>query len=694
MAEQSPPLDSEIAAFLNVLSDTEAAIRKVWDDALHWWLQAVAHLKEAYAGAGSGAAQAARLSCVRCLRFVSGIDIASSVTLHSIRDEVASAVADLAPSIELGSRDVAAALPRRIGKPGSLGRCDIALLFIDRLKEPVLGGWAKLGELAHVMGLRATTSDKTSKPPTSVAAFESFVQRVRREVPSAAADVSNCLNAFRTEHLVRIILDDDAARDPLQRFECSTSHPAVQPPTVAECIAGCMAGVDRRKYADREDELNDMLRDRLRQCHADADSELDICKCKALHSRERVPFMVFPSAKAKQSNEKSEERETGEHKPEHRTPLIVKSDDDIHVDIGVLQLFECFNAIWRRRCIPIEAKLFAIVPIVRVDDQAGTSGTQPADGQPSEAPAQSPTATDAGQGQPPAALLEVVDGDALSNVRAKLLQQHESESPADSIRRTQQLFPATDAARLDDKADALMAELLLRSFQASDRKCSRFCSTFAGSAVATWVLGIKDRHNANLLYDHETGTFANVDFAFCINAAPGGAFSQESDVFNLPPGIAIALFGGDRMFKKCVQALQSAMLKDSAVRGARSAALTHTIPNLMIGDGIAAEEEFALRASTFVHGIYRGLAALREDFGFVARCVEAMPPAVVVALATSGGKKGSSGTVAGDALTVLQRVWSVVTMPPSEVFDSVASTAGHKGNARYASYQRMTNGIQ
>lgn len=60
-------------------------------------------------------------------------------------------------------------------------------------------------------------------------------------------------------------------------------------------------------------------------------------------------------------------------------------------------------------------------------------------------------------------------------------------------------------------------------FKAAQR---RFACSLAGYSVISYLLGIKDRHNGNVMVDSD-GHIVHIDFGFVLGSAPGGAVRFE-----------------------------------------------------------------------------------------------------------------------------------------------------------------------
>ena len=87
-----------------------------------------------------------------------------------------------------------------------------------------------------------------------------------------------------------------------------------------------------------------------------------------------------------------------------------------------------------------------------------------------------------------------------------------------------------------------------------------FIESCAGAAFVCYALGLKDRHNGNILLDCK-GRLVHIDFGFCLGLATGGAFSLERAPFKLTRD-HVALMGGStsRGFERFVQAFADALV--------------------------------------------------------------------------------------------------------------------------------------
>ena len=59
-----------------------------------------------------------------------------------------------------------------------------------------------------------------------------------------------------------------------------------------------------------------------------------------------------------------------------------------------------------------------------------------------------------------------------------------------------------------------------------------FITSMAGSYVACWILGIRDRHQDNMMI-HNNRIFIHIDFGFILNEQPG----FDAPIFSVPRGV-------------------------------------------------------------------------------------------------------------------------------------------------------------
>jgi len=91
---------------------------------------------------------------------------------------------------------------------------------------------------------------------------------------------------------------------------------------------------------------------------------------------------------------------------------------------------------------------------------------------------------------------------------------------------------------------------------------SAYIGSLAASSAATYVMQVKDRHNANIMLSTH-GTWIHVDFGFFLQRAPGGLLSLESAPFKMNKEMVAAMGeeGGlercKALFVRCMDVLEA-----------------------------------------------------------------------------------------------------------------------------------------
>jgi hypothetical protein len=415
-----------------------------------------------------------------------------------------------------------------------------------------------------------------------------------------------------------------------------TAMPPSLVATEVLCVAGAFTTVDRRKTADASVALRGALQQQLAASPPVA-ALVDPERCLVLHSRERVPFLLAP-------------------RNEQMRPVIVKGADDVLLECAVMELIRVFNAVWRTSAVDIEAAEYGIVPSLV------PSGTDAA----SELPARK--TVNRASSSALVAFIECLPGASLHELRVAAAAQGRSvvstESDGSPLKKRHgppaQLSP--ELVFTDYLASALAGN-------ASRRAC--FLRTFTGACIVSAVLRLKDRHNANILFDASTGSWSNVDFAFAMGRAPGGAMNVESAAFKLPDAVLNAVFGGAMVYGRALTAAGKEV---------------KTPPN------VDADERCG-NAAQFAALLVQGMAALKNHFAEVARRVLILPPALLEALADCSRGTGNSAGTQDDAARVLIMLWESVRANAKEVLGWAAEAANHSGTARYDAFQLKSNGI-
>jgi hypothetical protein len=401
-------------------------------------------------------------------------------------------------------------------------------------------------------------------------------------------------------------------------------------------VASAFTTVDRRKMADASVALRGALQQQLAASPPVA-GLVDPARCLVLHSRERVPFLLAP-------------------RNEQVRPVIVKGADDVLLECAVIELIRVFNAVWRASAVDIEAVEYGIVPCL-VPSDTGAACELPARKMVNRASSSALVA-----------FMECLPGASLHDLRVAAAAHGR---PAVSTESDGSPLKKRHGPPAQGSPELVFTEQLgsVLVGNASRRAC--FLRTYTGACIVSAVLRLKDRHNANILFDASTGSWSNVDFAFAMGRAPGGAMNVESAAFKLPDAVLNAVFGGATVYGRALTAAGKEV---------------KTPPN------VDADERCG-NAAQFAAMLVQGMAALKNHFTEVVRRVLILPPALLEALADCSRGTGNSVGAQDDAARVLIILWESIRANAKEVLGWAAEAANHSGTARYDAFQLKSNGI-
>lgn len=115
-----------------------------------------------------------------------------------------------------------------------------------------------------------------------------------------------------------------------------------------------------------------------------------------------------------------------------------------------------------------------------------------------------------------------------------------------------------------------------------------FTESVAGYALATYIFGIKDRHNGNIMLETSTGRIVHIDFGFVLGMAPGKDkipytnFSLERAPFKLTSEMVEVMGGLDSPNWKYF----NQMLVDGILEARKYEATLVTLIEIMVSGAI------------------------------------------------------------------------------------------------------------
>ena len=155
--------------------------------------------------------------------------------------------------------------------------------------------------------------------------------------------------------------------------------------------------------------------------------------------------------------------------------VMIKSNDDLRQEVFVMQMIHFYQSVFAKASLPIWLKTYRILS----------------------------TSKDTG-------MIEfLIDSTSI-----------------DSLKKTDK-FPSS--GNLRDYFEMIYGDPESKPFKAAQRN---FMLSLVGYSLVSYLLGLKDRHNGNIMIDVR-GRLINIDFGFAMGMAPGHEFSFERAPFKL-----------------------------------------------------------------------------------------------------------------------------------------------------------------
>jgi phosphatidylinositol 4-kinase len=265
----------------------------------------------------------------------------------------------------------------------------------------------------------------------------------------------------------------------------------------------------------------------------------DVAAARVLKSKDHAPFLVPLCASGN---------------PATRVSLIVKADDEAHVEALAAQTLRWMNSVWSRAGIRAAKGSRSALHACAYDVAVIALG-------------------DLGEKTQHGLFVEVVEGArTIHELKSQVFRDVMAQRLTADGRKPKPLSSADEAAG--------WRQWLIDNVASIPERRERFLSTFCAATAASYVLQLKDRHNANVLLHEADGSWINIDYAFSFGRAPGGVFSLETSPARIPDEVYEVFLEGSKASKPYRAFAKSFCAALSALRAHADelTALNHALP--------------------------------------------------------------------------------------------------------------------